>query len=74
MEASTDQLLTKLEVAELLGIALSTLESWVYKRHFPRPIQIGKRAVRYRLSVVEAWIREKEATAAVSGVSKDIPP
>jgi excisionase family DNA binding protein len=47
--------MTLTELSELLGVPTSTLYAWRYRGEGPAGYRIG-RHVRYRRSVVEAWI------------------
>ena len=49
-------LLSDREVADLLNIAVKTVQNWRWKGEGPRAIKLGKRAVRYRRADVEAFI------------------
>ena len=54
---SADKLLTRNEAAKLLRLTPQTLAKWaMYNRNLP-VIRLGLRAVRYRLSDVESFIR-----------------
>jgi len=50
-----EKLLTAQEVADGLGIPLSTLYSWRYSGKGPRGFRVGK-YVRYKTADVEAWL------------------
>lgn len=50
-----DQLLTIQELAEYLGVPVTTLYQWRYRREGPPGFRVG-RHVRYRWSDVEHWI------------------
>jgi excisionase family DNA binding protein len=52
---SSERLMTLTELSELLGVPMSTLYAWRYRGEGPAGYRIG-RHVRYRRSVVEAWI------------------
>ena len=52
---SSERLMTLADLSELLGVPMSTLYAWRYRREGPAGYRIG-RHVRYRRSVVEAWI------------------
>jgi prophage regulatory protein len=58
-------LMHKPEVIRSLGISLSTLNNWVSKGHFPKPIQLGPRAVAWRSDVVEAFIESRPIVGGV---------
>ena len=53
--AGSERLMTLKELSELLGVPMSTLYAWRYRGEGPTGYRIG-RHVRYRRSVVEAWI------------------
>ena len=50
-----DALLTELQVSELLGLSVRTLQSWRVRRAGPRFVQAG-RAIRYRRRDLIDWI------------------
>ena len=55
-----DQLLDRKSAARYLSISPGTLAAWdCYKRFNLHPIRIG-RAVRYRRSVLEQFLRERQ--------------
>ncbi|MDP2242169.1 MAG: AlpA family phage regulatory protein [Burkholderiales bacterium] len=43
------------EVCEVLGLSRSTIYKLISEGRFPKPVQIGARAVRWRVEQVEAW-------------------
>jgi excisionase family DNA binding protein len=53
-----EQLLTKKEVAQLLGVSVKTIDSWVCKRIIPF-IPITPGCVRFLRSDLEAWVKAK---------------
>lgn len=54
--SSPVRLLTKKEVCTMLGLSRATVERMTAIGMFPLPIQVGKRAVRWRSDEVEAFI------------------
>jgi predicted DNA-binding transcriptional regulator AlpA len=50
------------ELKLLLGVNNATIYRHIKLNKFPKPIHLSKRSVAYRLSVVEAWINEREQT------------
>lgn len=45
------------------GVSVSTLYDWMAKGLFPRPVQLGPRAVGWRIADLERWEAERlEAT------------
>lgn len=60
-----DRLMRQAEVKVMLGVADSTLEQWRLKGLGPKFVKMG-RAVRYRLSDVNAYIANLEAFGSTS--------
>ena len=59
---SADRLIDLKEVEHLTGIKKATIYSYMRKGKFPKPIKIGKRAVRWSYVAVTEWIEQlKEA-------------
>ena len=52
MQTATEQLLTDVQVAELLNMKPHTLRCWRSEGHGPSYIRIGTRTVRYALEDV----------------------
>lgn len=50
------------EVLEMCGISRSELYRQIADDRFPRQVRVGLRAVRWRLSEVEAWIADLPRT------------
>ena len=50
----------------LTGLSLSTLDRMVKEGRFPRPVQLGDRAVAWPSEVVEKWMASRSA-APVAG-------
>jgi len=50
------------ELKLLLGVSSATIYRHIKLNKFPKPIQLSTNIVGWRLSVVEAWINEKEQT------------
>jgi len=55
---TSEELLTRAEVAEWLGLPVSTLDRWGYVREGPRYFRVGRHA-RYRRSEVEEWLETR---------------
>ena len=55
----TEQIYRLGRISEITGLS----RSWIYlamkKGEFPKPIKLGKRAIGWPASVVEAWIQER---------------
>jgi excisionase family DNA binding protein len=54
-DRSTDKLMTLPDLAEMLGIPISTLYAWRHRGEGPSGYRVG-RHVRYRRATVEAWL------------------
>ncbi len=57
-----DRLLTVRELADYLGVPVTTLYQWRYRREGPPGFRAG-RHLRYRWGEVEAWIEDRLATS-----------
>jgi prophage regulatory protein len=64
MSEYVERLLRRREVEEITGLARSSIYEKIKNDVFPRPVQIGKRAVAWKESDVKAWIRSKTYTEA----------
>lgn len=58
------ELLTPEQAAEYLALSTSTLANWRWKTVGPPFVKIGKRAVRYDRSQLEAWAQSQKAESA----------
>lgn len=56
------KLLTTEQAASLLGLKPSTLETWRSRGGGPPFVRIGKRAARYSLEDLDAYIEARRAT------------
>ena len=65
-EAKVDKLLNADEAAAMLGLKVSTVRRLTYTRELPCVHPTGRRAVRYRLSDLEALLRIRSQPARVS--------
>ena len=63
----TERILRPREVEELLGVSESTLYRYSRNGNFPAPIKLSPRRRGWPKSVVEEWLREKDA-----GVSQTV--
>ena len=54
-----DRLMRLEEVLGYTGLSRSELYRQIQDGTFPRPVKVGKRAVRWRESEVEEWIAER---------------
>jgi hypothetical protein len=55
-----DELLTPKEVSVVLRVPLGTLSQWRHRGAGPTPIRYETGTVRYRASVVSAWLAAQE--------------
>lgn len=60
-----DRLLSPKELAEYLGIPLSTIYKWNYSGEGPRRLKLGKHC-RYRTADVDRWLDSQQTTSAAS--------
>lgn len=61
---NVENYLTIREVSESLKVSKSTLWRWIKAGLFPKPVHLGPKAVRWRVSDLAAWNRGKtEATS-----------
>ena len=60
----TGELLTIDKVAKSLGVARSTVYSWVKKGIFPEAGKLGPKLRRWRRDDIEQWQRENGLTQA----------
>lgn len=54
-------LIRRPDVEKATGLRRSTIYAMMAEGSFPKPIRIGKRAVAWRASEVQAWIEAREA-------------
>lgn len=62
-------IIRKKQVEELTGRSYSSIRRDMAVAGFPRPVQIGPRAIGWRLADVQKWI-ESRAEAALPSVGK----
>ena len=53
------RILRRKQVEERIGLARSSLYALIAANQFPRPVQLSKRAVGWRVEEVEAWIASR---------------
>ena len=61
----TDSLLRRGDVERLTGYSRAALYAAMLRGEFPRPVKIGRRAVAWPRSVVDAWIEKRKAEAGI---------
>lgn len=52
-------LIRKPQLEELVGSSYSTIRRLMLRGEFPRPVQIGPRAVGWRAGAVKAWLASR---------------
>lgn len=57
---SEDKLLKASEVAEWLGVSMSTVYRWVEAGNLPKPYVIGEAATRWRVGDLVKWLETKK--------------
>ncbi len=53
---SDKRILRRAEVLERVGVGKTTLYVWIEREGFPKPVQLGPRAVGWKADEVEAWL------------------
>ena len=66
------EVLTRRQVAEVIGVSPSTLDRMVGRGEFPPPLRLSPGRVGWRRTTVQRWLAEREA-ASVRRVP-DVPP
>lgn len=50
------RLLRMTEVVELVGLKRAAIYGYIARGRFPRAVQVGRRAVRWRSEDIEGWL------------------
>lgn len=53
------RILRRKEVEAMIGLSRSTIYKLISQEIFPKPVQLGTRAVGWRLSDIEAWLNTR---------------
>jgi prophage regulatory protein len=61
----------KSTVLAKFGISETTLRRWMSSERFPRPRQLGPRAVGWVATEVDNWLEERPVAASTSSYSDD---
>ena len=61
----TDKLIRRPEVQAMTGMSRAAIYQKMATGQFPRPINIGRRAVAWPLSVIDEWIEARKAEAGI---------
>ncbi len=56
-----DRILRRKELEQFIGLSRSSIYEAMAQGEFPKPIRIGKRAVGWRQSTIDAWLAERAA-------------
>lgn len=56
-----DRILRRKEVEQFIGLSRSSIYEAMAQGEFPKPIRIGKRAVGWRRSTIDAWLAGRAA-------------
>lgn len=62
-----ETLLTRKQVADYFGVHVQTIWRWVREGRFPPPIHISDKAVRWRVSDIDAFVKKLQK-APLSGM------
>lgn len=54
-----EEYLSVKRISERLDVSESTIWRWVSEKSFPKPMRVGKRFTRWRLSDVQHWEEEQ---------------
>lgn len=54
------RLLRREEVETLVGLSRSSIYAAMAKGNFPRPLRVGRRAVRWDAATLERWLATRE--------------
>jgi excisionase family DNA binding protein len=61
LQTVADRLLTTQELADYLGVPVSTVYAWRARRTAPEAVRVG-RYTRYRMSAVSTWLDARRAS------------
>ena len=65
-----DRILRKPQVLQLVGISRSSIQNRIDDGTFPPSIQLGPRAVGWRLSDIDAWMKSREITVKAKNIKE----
>ncbi len=57
----TTRLIRRHEVQELTGLSRSAIYDQMERGEFPRPVRVGRRAVAWKMSDIEAWFNSRQS-------------
>ena len=58
-KAMGDRLLRRRQVEEITGLSRSSIYRLMEEGEFPRPVKVGPKAVRWRLSDILRWLESR---------------
>lgn len=53
------KMLKRTDVEVMIGLSRSTIYAGIAEGTFPKPIRVGRRAVRFLQSDIEQWIKDR---------------
>jgi prophage regulatory protein len=66
---TTETFLSRKELPAIVKASRSSIINWENAGKFPKPIPIGVRSVRYRLSEIQQWMADPKSWAQKDEVS-----
>ena len=60
------RILRRAEVLRYVGLGKTTLYELISREEFPRPVQLGPRAVGWRAEEVEAWLDSRQYVSSAA--------
>ena len=63
-----ERFLRRTEVCEMVGLARSSIYRLISAGSFPRPVQVGPKAVRWRLADIRNFMRSRQLTKETTEV------
>ena len=67
-----DMLLRRQEVERIVGLSRSSIYRLMQDEDFPRPVRVGRSAVRWRASDIKAWLETRPVTKSELGPNGDV--
>ena len=59
-----DRLIRIKELKGLIGLSHASIYRHISNGNFPKPVHLSQRCVAWRMSAIEAWIKDKESKDA----------
>ena len=60
-------LISKKELARILGVSSSTVSRWTREKHLPEPFPLGPNSTKWVKEEIEQWIEERKANRGFYG-------